>query len=162
MSWKSDLAIKRIFNSFKRLKNQIFIQDIDALKLLNKTILESEKKYVNDNLLYAKLLCIALRYRTEYHTNIKTALKSIDSDLNLSLNEQIELLRLTLNRVDKTNYLKSIGVDLNNENFSEIEELKDNQKEFLEKLKNNWNYESVYKSFMNSANDFLKDIKNYV
>lgn len=162
MSWKSDLAIKRIFNSFKRLKNQIFSQDIDALKLLNETILESEKKYVNDNLLYAKLLCIALRYRTEYYSDIKTALKSIDSDLNIELNEQIKLLQISLNNIDKLNYLKSIGFDLDNENLSKIEELNGNQKQFLEKLKTNWTYESVHKSFMNSANDFLQDIKNYV
>jgi hypothetical protein len=162
MSWKSDLAIKRIFNSFKRLKTQIFTQDIDALKLLNETISESEKMHVNDNLLFAKLLCTALRYRTENYGNIKSALKSLKNDLETPLNHQIEFLQLTLNRVDDVNYLKSIGVDLNNENFSEIKELNGHEKEFLEKLKTNWTYEKVYKSFMNSANDFLKDINNYV
>src|SRR6478609_12103827 len=102
MSWKTQNAVQRIFNTFKRLKTQIFNQDIEALKLLNAELESKQKQYVNDNLLYAKLLCIALRYRTEYHTNIKMALKSIDSDLNIPINEQIELLKLTLNRVDKT------------------------------------------------------------
>ena len=162
MSWKTQNAVQRIFNTFKRLKTQIFNQDIEALKLLNAELEHKQKQYVNDNLLYAKLLCIALRYRTEYYSDIKMALKSIDSDLNIPINEQIELLKLTLNRVDKTNYLKSIGFDIDDQNLSKIEDLKGNEKEFLEKLKTNWDYDKVYKSFMNSANDFLQDIKNYV
>jgi len=164
MSWTTENAFKKVFNVFKRFKGQngkIWDNEIEALKLLNTELENKQKKYVNDNILFAKLLCIALRYRTEYHTDIKTALKSIDSDLNISINEQIELLRLTLNRVDKVKYLKSIGFDIDNENFSNVEELNGNEKEFLDKLKTNWSYENVYKSFMNSANDFLQDINNY-
>jgi hypothetical protein len=161
MSWKTENAVKRIFNTFKRLKTQIFNQDIEALKILNTEFENKRDGYVNDNLLFAKLLCIALRYRTETFLDIKMAIKSIDTDFNTPLNHQIEFLQLTLNRVDKANYLKSIGFDIDNENFSEISELNGKELEFLEKLKTNWSYENVYKSFMNSANDFLKDIKNY-
>jgi hypothetical protein len=161
MSWKTENAVKRIFNTFKRLKTQIFNQDIEALKILNTELENKRDGYVNDNLLFAKLLCIALRYRTETFLDIKMAIKSIDTDFNTPLNHQVEFLQLTLNRVDKTNYLKSIGFDIDNENFSEISELNGKELEFLEKLKTNWSYENVYKSFMNSANDFLQDIKNY-
>jgi len=164
MSWQIENAFKKVFNVFKRFKEQkgkIWENEIEALKLLNSELEKKQGKYVNDNLLYAKLLCIALRYRTENYGHIKTALKSLKNDLETPLSHQIEFLQLTLNRIDDVNYLKSIGVDLDNENFSKIEELNGKEKEFLEKLKTNWTYEKVHKSFMNSANDFLQDINNY-
>jgi hypothetical protein len=164
MSWQTENALKRVFNVFKRFKEQkgkIWDNDIEALKLLNSELENKRDAYVNDNLLYAKLLCTALRYRTENYGSIKMALKSLKNDLETPLNHQIEFLQLALNRIDDVNYLKSIGVDLENENFSKIEELNGKEKEFLEMLKTKWTYEKVYKSFMNSANDFLHDINNY-
>jgi len=76
MSWHTDNAVKRIFNSFKRLKNQIFEQDIEALKLLNEELINNQKNYVNDNRLFLKLLAIHLKTEVDYFRDINFATMS--------------------------------------------------------------------------------------
>lgn len=150
MSWKSDLAIKRIFNSFKRLKTQIFSQDIEALKTINTELENSQKEYVNDNLLYAKLLCYVLDRNLHYHDDIKTAIKNAADILKEPLEFHLEILHKNIN--DK-NILKHIeGIDFENTD----------QKELIKKLENSFTYKSIEKSFYNTANEFLRETDNYI
>lgn len=160
MSWKTDLALKRIFNSFKRLKTQIFTQDIEALKSLNEAITDSEKTYVNDNLLYAKLLCYVLNQNLHHHGSITVSKKVVADILKEPLDFHLQLLHKNLIHQDNINYLKTKGID-----FDDEKSTKTNQqigKEFLDKLNSQWSYENVLKSFYNSANDFLKETDNYI
>jgi len=163
MSWSSDNAVKRIFNSFKRLKNQIYNEDIEALKLLNEELLNSQKNYVNDNILFAKLLSHCLRNELKHQGSMKIAIKSIDSILKTPLSHHTEFLRMELNHKDFLDYLESLGIETDHFNYENNNDLilTDNQKEITEKLNKFWNYNKVEKSFYNSANEFLKDINNY-
>lgn len=150
MSWSTDNAVKRIFNSFKRLKTQIFTQDIEALKLINETISENEKSYVNDNLLYAKLLCYVLDRNLHYHDDIKIAIKNAADILKEPLEFHLAMLHKNIN--DK-NILKHIeNIDFENTD----------QKELIKKLENSFSYKSIEKSFYNTANDFLRETDNYI
>jgi len=164
MSWSTDNAVKRIFNSFKRLKNQIFEQDIEALKLLNEELINSQKQYVNDNILFAKLLSHVLRNELKHQGNMKMAIKSIDSILKTPITHHTEFLRMELNHKDFLEYMEGLGIETDHlthkENNNDLI-LTDNQKEVQDKLLNFWNYDKVEKSFYNSANEFLKDINNY-
>ena len=66
MSWTNQNALKRVFNVYKRFKEQngkLWDNDIEAIKTLNTAIENNTKISVNDNLLYAKLLCFVL-YKT--------------------------------------------------------------------------------------------------
>ena len=164
MSWSTDNAIKRIFNSFKRLKSQIYEQDIEALKLLNEELINSQKNYVNDNILFAKLLSHVLRNNLKNQGSMKMAIKSIDSILKTPLTHHTEFLRMELNNKDFLDYVESLGIETDHLNHKENHNdliLNDNQKEVQDKLLNFWNYDKVEKSFYNSANEFLQDINNY-
>jgi hypothetical protein len=164
MSWSTDNAVKRIFNSFKRLKNQIFEQDIEALKLLNEELINNQKNYVNDNILFAKLLNYALRNELKHQGSMKMAIKSIDSILKTPIAHHTEFLRLELNHKDFLDYAESLGIETDHLNHKENNNdliLTENQKEVQDKLLNFWNYDKVEKSFYNSANEFLKDLNNY-
>jgi len=165
MSWITDNAVKRIFNAFKRSKEKIYKEDIEALKLLNQELLDSQKKYVNDNILYAKLLCCVLKNNLDNYGNMKTAISKAKDILNFPLSHHIEFLRCTLNEIDDKEFITSLGINLENYTDSQDEEinkiLTENQKEIVLKLSKFWNYEKVEKSFYNSANEFLKDINNY-
>jgi hypothetical protein len=164
MSWSTDNAVKRIFNSFKRLKNQIFEQDIEALKLLNEELINNQKNYVNDNILFAKLLNYALRNELKHQGSMKMAIKSIDSILKTPISNHTEFLRLELNHKDFLEYVESLGIETDHLNHKENNNdliLTENQKEVQDKLTKFWNYDKVEKSFYNSANEFLKDINNY-
>ena len=164
MSWSTDNAVKRIFNSFKRLKNQIFEQDIEALKLLNEELINSQKNYVNDNILFAKLLSHVLRNELKQQGSMKMAVKSIDSILKVPISHHTEFLRMELNNKDFVDYVEGLGIETDHLNHKENNNdliLNDNQKEVQDKLLKFWNYDKVEKSFYNSANEFLKDINNY-
>lgn len=160
MSWQDDKSVKRIFNTFKRLKSNIFNEDIEALKTINESLENNKINYINDNLLYAKLLCVILKQNTEYYGDIKTAIKSIDDIFKKDLDYHLEFLRMSITNVEMEAYLKSIGFSLNIlKNDDDL--LKNNQKGIIEKLSKNWDIKLVKKSFFNTANSFLKDIGNY-
>jgi len=164
MSWSTDNAVRRIFNSFKRLKNQIFEQDIEALKLLNQELINNQKNYVNDNILFAKLLSVILINDLKYFGSMKMAIKNIDGILKTPLTHQIEFLRMELNNKDFIDYMESIGIEtdhLNHKENNDVKILTDNQKEVQEKLLKFWDYNKIEKSFYNTANEFLQDIENY-
>lgn len=164
MSWKTDNWTKRIFNVFKRSKSTIYPEDIEAFKSVLNELKQHENKYINDNILFLKLLTIHLHQNLEYYGNIGNAISQTKNLLNDSLVNHIERLRINLNNNDLNNYFESIGlVDWKTKTEKELNTkiIKENQKEMLDKVKKNWTIEQVEKALYNSANDFLKDVENY-
>ena len=141
MSWQSKKHIARIFNAFKRNKDRIYKEDIEALKELDEIVNQSSKQLAKDNLIYAKLLCVFLRQNIHYYKDVKLALKQLQFQLKTPLDTQIEMLTIDLNMVDLQN--------------------QETDEQLLNKLLNSWTREQVEKSFYNSANDLLKEIENY-
>ena len=141
MSWENKRHVTKIFNAFKRNKERIYKEDIEALKNLDEFINESSKQLTKDNLLYAKLLCVFLRQNIHYYKDIKFAIKELKFQLNIPLDRQIELLTYDLNLINL--------------------QKETDEKEVLKKMDNAWTKEQVEKSFYNSANDILKEIENY-
>lgn len=141
MSWELKRNVTKIFNAFKRNKERIYKEDIDALKNIDEFINEYSKQLTKDNLLYAKILCVFLRQNVHHYKDIKFAIKELKFQLNIPLDRQIELLTYDLNLIN-----------LQNETDA---------KEVLKKMDNAWTKEQVEKSFYNSANDLLKEIENY-
>ena len=168
MSWTEQNAFKRIYNVFKRNKNNIYSEDIEALKLLNTALENKNKEFVTQNLLYAKLLAIQLNQNLMYYGSIEEAIKKIKYDLSLSLNYNLIYLQKNLNNTELINYFKSIGVNTSNPHLLSDEQnqndkniISDNQKEIIEQLKKNWDFELVEKSFVKTANELLKDVNYY-
>lgn len=168
MSWTEQNAFKRIYNVFKRNKNNIYSEDIEALKLLNTALENKNKQFVTQNLLFAKLLAIQLNQNLMYYGSIEQAIKKIKSDLSLSLNYNLIYLQKNLNNTELINYFKSIGVNTSNPHLLSDEQklndkniISDNQKEIIEQLKKNWDFELVEKSFVKTANELLKDVNYY-
>ena len=165
MSWITDKAINRIYNTFKRIPKQIFKEDIEALKSLNEYVENSDSKIIADNLLYAKLLCINLRQSFDYFGNINTAIKQTSSDLKIPLEAHIQWLQKKMNDRQYQDFLLSLNIKTDFETLEDIENNKINiskhQKEIAESLKSAWQFKEVEKSFYNTANQFLKDVNNY-
>lgn len=164
MSWHTDNAFKRIVNVFKRSKEKVYKEDIAALQLISDEILNSQKNYVNDNQLFAKLLCQQLRQSLNHFRSMRLAIKDIDNCLKTPLSHHLEMLRTDLNHKDFIDYMEGLGIEMDHLNYSSNNNdiiLKDNQKEVQDKLLKFWNFDKVEKSFYNSANELLKDINNY-
>tara|TARA_R110000851_G_scaffold75456_1_gene166314 strand:- start:6101 stop:6529 length:429 start_codon:yes stop_codon:yes gene_type:complete len=141
MSWTSKKHIAKIFNAFKRNKERIYKEDIEALKELDEIVNQSSRQLAKDNLIYAKLLCLFLRQNIHYYKDVKMALKQLQFQLKTPLDTQLEMLTIDLNMVDLQN--------------------QETDEQLLNKLLNSWTREQVEKSFYNSANDLLKEIENY-
>ena len=167
MSWTIENAQKRVFNVFKRSKDKIYKEDIEALKLLNEELLNSQKSYVNDNILYAKLLVYVLDRNVHHNGDIKASIRVVAGILKEPLDYHLQMFHNNLNQKGIDNYLQTLGFNLDHLDNSEIKQinndkiLKENEKEIIEKLKVNWTAENVNKSFYKTANEFLKDIDNY-
>lgn len=141
MSWELKRNVTKIFNAFKRNKERIYKEDIEALKNLDEFINEHSKSLTKDNLLYAKLLCVFLRQNIHHYKDVKFAIKELKFQLNIPLDRQIELLTYDLNLIEL--------------------QKQETPEAVLDKLKKPWSKEVVEKSFYNSANDLLKEIENY-
>lgn len=161
MSWKTENSLKRIFNVFKRSKDKIYKEDIEALKYLNTELEIKLKTYVNDNLLYAKLLCYILNQKLHESNNIKTAIKLSNDIIKEPLDYHIKLLSKNLNDIEKYNFLSSLGIDFSNDD-NDFKILKMHEKEILKKLEQEWTFKNVEDSFYNTANDFLRNEDNYI
>jgi hypothetical protein len=103
-----------------------------------------------------------------YYGSIEEAIKKIKYDLSLSLNYNLIYLQKNLTNTELTNYFNSIGVNTSNPhllNKTQIENdkniISDKQKEIIEQLKKNWDFELVEKSFIKTANEILKDVNYY-
>ena len=171
MSWINQNALKIVFNVYKRFKEQkgkIWDNDIEALKTINTALENDSKAYVNDNILYAKLLAILLTNELLYRKDIKEALKAVSSDLLKPLDYHLDMMRMHLNDIDLEAHFNHLGLldfdfwDVTQETKDKKNEIINNIKpEMIDKIKHNWLLENVKKSFYNTANDFLKDVDNY-
>ena len=160
MSWELKRNVTKIFNAFKRNKEMIYKEDIDALKNIDEFINESSKQLTKDNLIYAKVLAINLRQNLHYYQSMNTSIKSLQNELKLPLNYQLEMLTKELNNITLLNYFRDKGVNFDEMFFDKSLASKE-QKEVTEKILSSWTKEQVEKSFYNSANDLLKEIENY-
>lgn len=161
MSWQDKRSITRIFNTFRRLKSGIYQEDIDALKHVSESIEAHQRAFVNDNLLFAKLLCIIIKQEQEYYGGVNMAIKNINSQLRLPMSHHLQMLELSMNSVEQNNFLTSIGIDMKSHDFQR-DVISNHQNEILEKLGKAWKYEAIEKSFYNTANEMLKETNNYV
>lgn len=161
MSWRSDKSIERVVKLYKRVPKQVFPEDIEAIKNINETILQSEKALVNDHLLFAKLVCYVLNLNLHHSGSMKGAIASLNTELERPLDHHLTFLTSNLNQQELNNYLKDLGFNFESLE-SEPENIKANEKGMIEKIKCNWTKEKVTKSFCNTVNEFIKNINNYI
>jgi hypothetical protein len=165
MSWTQDNALKRIFNVFKRSKDKVYKEDIEALKLLSEEIEARRMIIGQDNLLFAKLLCYILNAKLHDKGNMKSAIIMVSKVLKEPLNHQIELLRVNINSQELNVYLSSIGIDNNfplHDSDKNLDILNKSDKEIIDKIQKNWDFKTVQSSFLKTANEFLTETENYI
>lgn len=160
MSWEEKKSIRRIFNLFKRAKDKVYTEDVEALKQLSEALESYAEQRASDSKLYVKLLCVIIRQHTQHYGSIKLAIAEVSRILKAPLNIHLEYLSKSLNETDKIAYFKSVGIDFESLKLTESIEV-EKHKGIIDKLNTNWPIESVSKSFYATANDFLKDPENY-
>lgn len=171
MSWKEQNALKTVVNVFKRFHKQngkIWDNETEAIKTINTALENNSKSYVNDNILFAKLLVYVLDRNVHHNGDIKASIKIVADILKEPLDYHLQMFQANLNQKGIDSYLQSIGFNLDHLNHSKERQeandkiLKENQKGIIEKMKVNWTYQNVSKSFYNTANEFLQETDNYI
>jgi len=162
MSWKSKGAFTRLGNTFKRLheKKLVFKEDFEALKNLQEEINELTEKRVNDHILFAKLLCSNINGYLMKYGDVNEAIKWVQMDLNIDLSSHLEQLTFELNlqTLKKLMESKGISFDLVTDKETkerELEIIKTNEKEFVSKILERWEYDDVKKSFEKKCDAFI-------
>lgn len=170
MSYQDENSIKRIFNTFKRLSKNIFQQDVDALKHLKERLDFYKINQVNDNKVYAKMLCMLIKERYMRYKDINFALQTISKDLKgSSLDEHIELLTIKIRATEISTFLQSCKIDVPHDELEDYEALCKREEEWgkkfdkalLDKIIETWNTEFITDRFYTTANEMLQDVDNY-
>lgn len=170
MSYKDENAIKRIFNTFKRLNKNIFQQDIDALKQIKESLDFYKIRQVNDNKIYAKVLCLLIKERYMRLPDINMCIESVHRDIKLySLGEQLEMLTIKLKTNHIASYLKECKIEVSSDEFNDVEALTKREiewhdkyeKKLFDEIIKTWNTEFVTDKFYTTANEILQDVDNY-
>jgi hypothetical protein len=168
MSWKSKSAFKRLGNTFKRLyeKKLVYKEDFEALKTLQETINELTELRVKEQTLFAKIVCANMFFSLLRYGNINASIKEVQNDLDLSLTSHLQKLTIELNAQELQNLMKSKGItfelveSLETKN-NNLEIIKKNEKEFINKISKEWNFADVKKSFEKTINEFINNPSNY-
>jgi len=161
MSWKNQNSLKRIFEAFKRNKASIYTSDIEALKHINSELENAIKSNAVDNILFTKLLCITLNKELLHSRDINSAKNRIYSQLSEPMGYHLQIFKQSLESVDKINFFKSKGFDMEFGSNDDLDKIKANEKDLINKLLLTWPLEKVEKSVYNTANDLIKNIDNY-
>jgi hypothetical protein len=171
LSWSEQNALKKVVSVFKRSKERnvpIYYNDVEAIKTLNTALEIKSQAYVNDNKLFAKLLVYVLDRNVHHNGDIKASIKIVADILKEPLGFHLQMFQKNLNHKGIDNYLQSLGLNMDHLDHSKEKQetndkiLKENQKGIIEKMKVNWTYENVSKSFYNTANEFLQETDNYI
>lgn len=161
MSWKTQNSLKRIFEAFKRNKSSIYASDIESLKHINAELENSIKNNAIDNILFTKLLCIALSDNLLHYKDINSAKNRIYRELSKPMGYHIGMLKMFLEDIDRINFFESKGFDMELFGGDQFDKIKEHEAEILKKLMSVWPIEKVQKSIYNTANDLIKNIDNY-
>lgn len=120
----------------------------------------------NDNRLFAKLLVIDLKRRyLQNNENINDAIKSLSIDLKFPLDYHIELLSNKITSTQITNYVKTLTIDVPEDEYSdpialakrEDEFWNTHQKNILDEILFLNSKEQIKKQFFSTANEILNN-----
>lgn len=161
-------AIKRLRYTIGKF-NKPNETDIIALNEVLKTIDAYQNKGVEENRVFAKVLCLYIKDKY-YNSNqdINETLKFLSKELKEPLDFHIEILASRMNSTQLTNYINTLTIDVPDREFTDVEALAKRENKFWEvHQKNILNEIMFYNSpeqikarFYSTANEILNN-KSY-
>jgi predicted transport protein len=169
MSFQTDKAIKRIFNTFKRLGKQIYKEDIDALKTINESLDFYKTSFVADNKIFAKLLALYLKEKYSNVKDIDFVIKQLNKDLEQPLSYHLELLKVKIQSTETIEYIKTLTIDVPENEFNDVEALTNRENEFwdvhhkniFKQIKEQYSADFINNNFYNTATEILQTVEFY-
>jgi hypothetical protein len=134
--------------------------DILALNKVISDLNKSSQETTQNHILFAKLYAICLRDFSKHYNDVDFANTMINKELSLSLDYQLQLLELELNRISLQEYFLSKNITdplLKKENFDRYKHLFG-----LTEIFDNWDKENLKANFEASVNQSIINFKNHV
>lgn len=172
-----ETAINRISWRFKNEKikvneSKIIIneKDIEAVDFLIDWINRQKQQELMENILFAKIFTYAFTNEIIYlNGNAQEALQHLQNIAKQPIQTHYDKFHKFLNVFECNKYLESLNIENDkhpalrtDEETKEIGyKLKNNEKEFLEKVNGTWSIDQVYKSLNNTITEFINRYKNF-
>lgn len=125
-------CIKRLRYTISN-KNKPNETDAIALNEVLKTLSGYQNKGVEENRVFAKVLCLYIKDKY-YNSNqdINQTLKFLSMELKQPLEVHIEILASRMNSTQLTNYIKTLTIDVPESEFENVEALAKRENQFWE------------------------------
>lgn len=161
-------AIKRLRYTLSKF-NKPNQNDIHALNEILQTLEGYQKKGVEENRVFAKVLCLYIKDKY-YNSNqdINQTLKFLSMELKQPLDVHIEILASRINATQLTNYINTLTIDVPESEFTDVVALAKRENQFWQVHQKNvldeimfYNSpEKVRDNFYITANEILNN-QNY-
>ena len=156
-------SIKRLRFTFLK-QNKPNQTDVDALNEVLKAIESYQSKKVDDNRVFAKLLCLYIK--ESYHKNnndINQVLMVLGNELKKPLDIHISMLSNKMTTTQIVNYINGLTIDVPTDEFCDLIALakredefwNTHQKEILNEILFMNSEQSIKSNFYNTANQIL-------
>lgn len=158
-------AIKRLKFTFSK-GNKPNQTDVEALNTILLLLNKTQKQKVEDNRVFAKLLAIDLYNRyNSCNQDINLALKTLGDKLKHPLEYHIELLSSRITSTQLVNYIKTLTIDVPENEFNDpiaLAKREDefwtvNQRNILDEILFFNSTEQLRNNFYNTANEILNN-----
>jgi hypothetical protein len=158
-------AIKRLRFTLSK-GNKPNQTDIEALNSILLFFDSTQKKQVEDNRIFAKLLAIDLKYRYERcNDDINSALKNLSQDLKQKLEFHIGLLSAKMTTSQITNYIKGLTIEVPESEFNDPIALANRENDFwdmhqrsiIDEILFSNSEEQLKNEFYTTANEILNN-----
>jgi hypothetical protein len=150
-----------IIESIKRLKftfskqNKINEVDIDAFNVLLQSYSEIQSNKIENNIVYAKILCLYLTLRYEIGSNdINIVIRFLERELEKPLEFHLDKLSNKMRVTQLTNFIKTLKVDLTDDDLKDVESLIKSEEKFWDFNKDEIINEIV---FLNSKEQIMNN-----
>ncbi len=140
--------------------------DVEALNVLLKSIENSQQKTVEDNRVFAKILCMYITWRYEVGSNdMNSVLKFLNNELKNPLELHIDKLSNKMRVSQLKNFINTLTIELTDDEQKDIESLTEsenkfwtaNQKEIMEEIRFLNSADNIRNHFYSTANQILQE-----
>lgn len=156
-------SIKRLRFTFSK-KNKPNDTDIEALNIVLKTINDYQQKGVDDNRVFAKLLCLYIKKEYQDGSNdINQTIEILGKDLKMPLEFHIDNLSNKILSTQLINFVATLRVDAVENELTTIEGIEkvekrfwtENQNEIMDEIRFMNSKENIRNNFYMTANQIL-------
>lgn len=142
--------------------------DIESVDFLIKWINNQKTETLNENYIFAKLFCYALKNEIIFYKgDVKLGVRKLEEQLKIPIDYHYSEIHQILNNFELQNYMDEIGVNSKHpllrtpkEEAENLKIFKKENEEITKKIFGTWTLDNIYKSLNNTITEIINKYKN--